>query len=555
MNVRITARRAVFGLPYMTKSVIINKSWPWLAACLSGILLALCFAPWNQPYLIWVALLPLLAALWTTSNDAAKWKIPSLGYATGLVFFTSTFYWLSELADLFDSPGLFGLPLLLAVYLAVYPSVWAWLVATPPPQAKTNTGASLRNITFAVRATCSWVALDWVRGWLFTGFGWNTPGVALHENLALIQIADLFGVHGITFVVVFTNLILALVVRRVIQVASIRALPNLRGELMTAILLVGCSVSYGVRCVVQSSTRGTVPLRVVAVQPNIPQEEKFETQEEDAVLKKISDLTGLVAAIQPAPDLVLWPEAATPRGMFADEANHAFTMQQMERMNAPLLLGTLEPASSDEIGGGEMQEFNSAVLINSKQGPLQSYRKRHIVPFGEFLPFREWLPRWVRMLVPGDLAAGKDENLLLLDHPALKLGALICFEDSLARETRSLVRAGAQVLVNLTNDSWFGSSAATVQHLANAKFRAVETRLPMIRCANTGETCAIDPLGRIDQRLIAFTEGMDTFVVNAPKTPQETTYTRFGDFWIVACAFATLVLARSRMKQKQPIPA
>ena len=532
----------------MTKSVIINKSWPWLAACLSGVLLALCFAPWNQPYLIWVALLPLIAALWATPRDAAKWMIPSLGYTAGLVFFTSTFYWLSELAGLFDSPGLWGLPLLLATYLALYPAAWSWLVAVPPAPAQTHAGSSLRNITFAMRATCAWVALDWVRGWLFTGFGWNTPGVALHENLALIQIADLFGVHGVTFVVVFTNMILALVVRRVLQVASIRALPNLRGELMTAILLVGVSVSYGVRCVVQSSTRGTFPLRVVAVQPNIPQEEKFETQEEDTVLKKIGNLTGLVATIEPAPDLVLWPEAATPRGMFADEANHDFTLQQMERMKAPLLLGTLEPAATEEMGNGEMREFNSAVLINSKEAPLQSYRKRHIVPFGEFLPFREWLPRWVRMLVPGDLAAGKDENLLFLKNPALKIGALICFEDSLARESRSLVRAGAQVLVNLTNDSWFGSSAATVQHLANAKFRAIESRLPMIRCANTGETCAIDPLGRIEQRLIAFTEGIDTFVVNAPKNPQETAYTRFGDLWIIACGFATLVLFRNRMK-------
>lgn len=535
---------------HMTKSVFLNTGWHWLAACFSGVLLALSFAPWNQPLLIWVALLPLLAALWTIPENTPRWKAPLLGYTTGLTFFTLTFYWLSELAVLFDSPALLGLPFLLAVYLALYPALWAWLVATPPAPAKTNAVSSLRNITFALRATCAWVALDWLRGWLFTGFGWNTPGIALHENLALIQVADLFGVHGITFVVVYTTMIVALVARRILLVASIRELPNLRGELMTAILLVGLSVSYGVRCVVQNNIQGTFPFRVLAVQPNIPQEEKFETQEEDAVLKKIEDLTQVVSAIQPPAELVLWPEAATPRGMFADEANHEFTFRQMERGNAPLLLGTLEPGPL-ETSGTEMQEYNSAVLITAKDAPPQTYRKRHIVPFGEFLPFREWLPRWVRMLVPGDLAPGKDNNLLFLEKPSIRIGALVCFEDSLARETRSLVREGAQVLINLTNDSWFGSSAATVQHLANSKFRAVETRLPLIRCANTGETCAVDALGRIDQRLIAFTEGVDTFVVNTPAEPLQTTYTRFGDLWIIACGVAALVLARARIQNQK----
>ena len=537
------------GTVHMTKSVVLQKSWPWLAAALSGVLLTLCFPPWNQPQLIWVALLPLIAALWSIPAGASRWKAPLLGYTAGIVFFPSTFYWFSELAGLFDSPGLLGLPLLLGVYLALYPAAWAWLVATPPERGNTNAGSSLKNIVFAVRAACAWVALDWLRGWLFTGFGWNSPGIALHENLALIQIADLFGVHGITFVIIFTSMIIALVARRVLLTASLRELPNLRGELMTAILLVGLSVSYGVRSVVQFSTKGTIPLRVLAVQPNIPQEEKFETQEEDGVLKKIDSLMQVVSAIQPPADLVLWPEAATPRGMFADEANHEFTMRQREQANAPLLLGTLEPVPSEPEGSGEMQEYNSAVLINSADSPLQSYRKRHIVPFGEFLPLREWLPRWVRMLVPGDLAPGKDENLLFLEKPALRIGALVCFEDSLARETRALVNAGAQVLVNITNDSWFGSGAATMQHLANAKFRAVETRLPLVRCANTGETCAVDALGRIDQRLIAFTEGVDTFMVNAPSNPWRTVYSRFGDLWIAACGLTALVLARGRLRR------
>lgn len=527
----------------ITPSAIRNL-WPWLAAVSSGILLTLSFPPFNQAGLIWFALLPLLAALWAAPKQTPKWRAPLLGYTTGVVFFAATFYWLSELADLFNTPALHGLSLLLALYLGLYPAAWAWLVSNPPSPGPSNASSSLRNIVFTIRASCAWVALDWLRGWLFTGFGWNSPGIALHQNLALIQIADLFGVHGITFVIIFSTVTIAVVIRRVTIASSIRALPNLRAEMMTAILLVGLSVSYGLRAVIQKPPTSTLPLRAIVLQPNIPQEEKFDPASEDLVLQKIGRLMELANAIGPSPDLIVWPEAATPRGMFADEINHSFTLNQAKQASAPLLIGTLEPVFTGPDGEGEMVDYNSAVLIGGSDVALQSYRKRHIVPFGEFLPFREWLPEAIRQLVPGDLAQGKEANLLFLKKPAVRLGALVCFEDSLARETRALVREGAQLLVNLTNDSWFGTSAGAAQHLANAKFRAIEARLPLIRCANTGETCSVDSIGRVDQRLMAFTEGIDTLLVQVPEHPIPTAYTRFGDLWVIACGLAALMLAR-----------
>jgi apolipoprotein N-acyltransferase len=314
--------------------------------------------------------------------------------------------------------------------------------------------------------------------------------------------------------------------------------------MMTAILLVGLSVSYGLRAVIQKQPSSSLPFRAVVLQPNIPQEEKFDPASEDLVLQKLGRLMDLANAIGPSPDLIVWPEAATPRGMFADEINHSFTLNQARQAKAPLLIGTLEPLSTEPDGGGEFREYNSAVLLGENDAPFQSYRKRHIGPFGEFLPFRDWLPEAICQLVPGDLAPGKEANLLFLKKPAVRLGALICFEDSLARETRALVREGAQLLVNLTNDSWFGTSAGAAQHLANAKFRAIEARLPLIRCANTGETCSVDPIGRVDQRLAPFTEGIDTLLVQVPEHPIPTSYTRFGDLWVIACAIAALMLAR-----------
>ena len=534
---------------------LLFKCGPWAAAACSGALLALCFAPWNQPRLVWVALLPLLAALWTLPASAPRWKAPLLGYTTGVVFFTAVFYWLHALADIFDSPALRGVPLLLAVYLALYPAAWAWLLAVPPAPAATPGATSLRNIRFAVCGASAWVALDWLRCWLFTGFGWNSPGAALHNNLALIQIADLFGVYGLTFLVVFANLTCALVVRRLKADATLRALPNLRGEIMTLLVLLGLAVSYGVRVVLEKPAGGFTTLRAVCLQPNIPQLEKFAEEQEASILSRLERLMDLATALHsPKPDLVVWPEATTPRGMFSDEPNHRFTLRQAERAGIPLLIGSLEPgAEADE--SGRVAEYNSAILLGDSGVALQSYRKRHLVPFGEFLPFRDWAPGWLRELVPGDLTQGREANLLHLSNPRVRIGALVCFEDSLAAETRALVREGAQLLVNLTNDAWFGTTAAAAQHLANAKFRAVETRLPLLRCANTGMTCKVDSLGRVEQRLEAFTEGVDTLSVQVPNAPVLTPYMRWGDQWVGMCAALGLLLVRDKAAgRRKPLP-
>lgn len=534
----------------MNMRFTLQQGGPWAAAACSGALLAACFPPGNQPQLIWIALLPLLGALWTLPPSASRWRAPLLGYAAGIVFFTAAFYWLHALAAIFDSPLLRGVPLLLALYLALYPAFWAWLVATPPPVADTPAGTSLRNVRFAACGAAAWVALEWVRGWLFTGFGWNSPGVALHHNLALIQIADLFGVHGITFIVVFANLTFALILRRIKHDTSIRILPNLRGEIMTLLVLVGLAVSYGVRVVLEKPAGGFTPLRAVCLQPNIPQSEKFAAEQEASILSRLERLMELATVLQsPKPDLIVWPEATTPRGMFADESNHSFTMEQVRRAAVPLLIGSLEPVS-DAVDATQVSEYNSAILIGDRDVALQSYRKRHLVPFGEFLPFRQWAPGWLSELVPGDLEPGIEANLLHLSNPRVRIGALVCFEDSLAAETRSLAREGAQLLVNLTNDAWFGTTAAAAQHLANARFRAVETRLPLLRCTNSGVSCQVDPLGRIEQHLEPFTEGVDTLSVRVPNAPVPTLYVRWGDRWIALCAALGLLLIRDKVRRK-----
>ena len=523
------------------------KFLPWAGALCSGLLLALCFAPWERPNLVWIALLPLVWAVWSLPAEAPRARAFQLGAVTGTVFYTLAFYWLASLAPLFSTPALTGLPLLLGAYLGLYPALWSVLISRPPAQSSSPALTSIKNVAFAVRAAGAWVALDWIRGWFLSGFSWNTLGVALHDNLALIQIADLFGVLGITFVIVFTNLTIALVMRRILKEASIHALPRLRIELMALILLIGMCVSYGIRCVFNPPPLETLPLRAVTIQPNIPQTQKFDPAQEDEVFGTVDRLMSVVETIRPRPDIVLWPEATLPRGMFADEESRRFVLRQANRTELPLLLGSLEEVPA-EGRPDELVHRNSAVLLTDYATKVQSYQKRHLVPFGEYLPLRGLFPNFVRDLIPGDIDPGVSPKVLEIDKPAVKIGALVCFEDSLQRETRDVVRAGAQLLVNITNDAWFGHTAGSAQHFANAKLRSVESRLPMLRSTNTGVTCSVDTIGRVESHIDPFSEGIDTLSVKVPAHPQLSVYSRYGDLWIIACALNGIALWQRKRK-------
>jgi apolipoprotein N-acyltransferase len=205
----------------------------------------------------------------------------------------------------------------------------------------------------------------------------------------------------------------------------------------------------------------------------------------------------------------------------------------------------LEPGAEADVSG-RVAEYNSAVLVGDSGVALQSYRKRHLVPFGEFLPFREWAPGWLRELVPGDLTPGREANLLHLTNPRVRIGALVCFEDSLAAETRALVREGAQLLVNLTNDAWFGTVSGPFQHAAQARLRAIEQGLPLVRVANTGLTEVIDPRGRITAQLPFGTSGF--LDASLPAGLEAPPYAKWGEIPALVLLAGCFVLALRRPK-------
>lgn len=528
-----------------------NRLWPWAASVLTGLLLGFAYPPFEQAWLIWIALVPLICALWFRSGVRHPWKNFLHGYVAGLVFFWIVFFWLTEVTGL----GWF----LLAFYMALYVGVWGWFVgsvACPEKSCRGRIGASApwisswTNLRLAASGAAAWVGLEWIRGVLFTGFGWNGLGVALFEQTAMIQIADITGVGGISFLIALANQILVITVRRFfIEVGGMRIRPHY--DFTITVSLIAASFAYGVHHYYKEPAP-SYPLKVAAIQPNIPQDEKWDPAFEERILQTYRRQTEVAALSEP--QLLIWPEAATPKPALNDELLAEEVLGVAATSNADFLFGTVY---YDSFGG-----YNSAALI-SPAGGGQIYNKIHLVPFGEYIPFRHSFPlfAWVvGDLVPSDFDAGLEPAVLDLSRAPVRIAPLICFEDTLGELTRRFVLRGAQLLVVLTNDGWFRESAGSRQHLANCVFRSVETRRPMVRAANTGVTAFIDPLGRVREQLESetgstFIEGFLTGVVPVPLAPPRTFYLGHGELFSMICLFGALLAAQIYLVTSRRLPA
>ena len=508
-------------------------------------MLTLSFPPANVGGLAFVALVPLLLAVWKGRGGMGSGKYRfALGYVAGFVFFTTTFFWLSELAPLFDSKAMFALPLLLALYLALYPAMWAWFAGwiarehfrpIPPPDPlaafeRPDLLKSLLNLRIAVLVSATWVGLEWVRGWLISGFGWNALGVALHDDLPLIQIVEFTGVGGLSFMLVMCNVIgLVTVLRIRAEIGRIRLRPHF--DFGITIALVVLAFSYGVRVLMNANdaTNDGVVLRVAVVQPNIPQTWKMDAERTEEIFQRMHAVTEL--AILTSPDLLVWPEAAVPGGMLADVDTQTFVRELASAVPA-MILGT-DDLNRDAPG----DDHNSAALLLSGKKDAQFYDKRHLVPFGEYLPLRPLLGPMLGGLVPGDFKPGNEPGVFSLVRPALKVAPLVCFEDTLGELAREPVKLGAQLLINITNDGWFGHSSEPEQHFANSIFRAIENRRPLLRCTNTGVSAYVDGFGKVDRlELKPFTKGGASRELKVPRQAGVTFYTKHGDVFSIACA-------------------
>jgi apolipoprotein N-acyltransferase len=548
--------------------------WPWLAAICSGLLYTGCFAPFNLTWLCWITLTPLIAAIWFSGRES---RLPwlrnlLLGYVAGLAFFWTALSWLTTVTVL----GWF----VLAFYMAIYFALWAWFcgllrpretkkqsvattkwdemlaqarsAAAPPRSPWTK---STNNLLLAFVLAAAWTTQEWLRGWVFSGWGWNGLGVALHDNWPLIQIVEFTGVAGLSFMVAFANVILVTTVRRLILEARTHA-PRPHFDLTLTMAAIVGVLTFGLRAG-QVSTP-TKPLRVAAVQSNVPQNQKFDPQFTRKIFDQFRHLSEIALRSNSPPDLLIWPESSMPGPVLAEQENYRFVMNLAASAGSDLLLGTIDEENGDV--------YNAALLVSDGGERVQVYRKLHLVPFGEYVPGRHRVPLLARIVgdqVPGDFKAGKEYTVFALTTGDVQVAPLICFEDTIGELTRQFVlpsetNPGANLLVDITNDGWFLHSAGSHQHLANAIFRCVETRRPMVRAANTGVTCFINQFGRVTQMLrdetgSTFTEGVLTGEIKVPTEHELTFYTRHGELFAKFCTVITLlaILAASAIRRRK----
>ena len=540
----------------------ITKLWPWLAAICSGILYAACFAPFNLTWFCWIALTPLIAAIWFSGAESRyPWlRNLLLGYVAGLTFFWIVFSWLTTVTVL----GWF----VLEFYMALYFAIWACFCGLLRPRAGRRKSAgsgkwgemlaqarttatpapspwvkSTNNLRLAFVLAAAWTTVEWLRGWVFSGFGWNNLGVALHDYWPLIQITELTGVAGLSFLVAFANVIVLTTAYRLVVEARTRVMRPHFDFTVTMAAIVGVLI-FGLRATQISPP--TKPLRVAAVQSNVPQTQKFDPQFTRRIFDQFRRLSEIALRSNPPPDLLVWPESSMPGPVLADQESYKFVMDLAASADTDLLLGTIDVDQQDV--------YNAALLVSDGGEHVQVYRKIHLVAFGEYVPGRHTVPLLAQIVgnqVPADFKAGKEPTVFTLTNSEIHVAPLICFEDTIGELTRQFVlpnetSPGANLIVDVTNDGWFQRSAGSHQHLANAIFRCAETRRPMIRAANTGVTCFINQFGRVTQMLrddtgSTFTEGVLTGEIKVPTEQELTFYVRHGELFAKMCAVITLI--------------
>jgi apolipoprotein N-acyltransferase len=489
-----------------------------LLSLLSGILLILSFPNVDLEFLAWFALVPLFYSI----EGKGYYHGFKLGLLTGMIAFLGILYWIIVAVHTYGNVPLIlsgFILLLLVVYLSLFIGAFACL--TRFIQIRSRLGTILFTPFL-------WVALEYLRSFLITGFPWANLGYSQYLNLPFIQMADVTGVYGPSFVIVLVNATLFGVLHQWAK----RTFP-FREAVITVLILLG-SLIYGYLKmeVVDRKMIQNPPLKIGLVQGNIDQSIKWDESFQKETLKIYEKLSYRVA--EEEPDLIIWPETATPFFFQDAQEYQSFVLDIPKKTNAFLLFGT----PSYKTQKGRVSHYNSAYLVSPPGKLTGKYDKIHLVPFGEYIPLQDLL-FFIGSLGEGigDFKSGKE--IFNFSLPEGQFGVLICFEIIFPDLCRRFVKKGANFLVTITNDAWFGRTSAPYQHFSMAAFRAVENRVFVARAANTGISGFIDPKGRIVNRGAIFTEEAmsGTIRLSSQKTP----YTLYGDIFAWICSASSIL--------------
>lgn len=444
-----------------------------IVTLLAGLLVPLAFAPFNQPWLLFPALIILLLG-WHNATPGRAFR---RGYLFGFGLFGFGVYWLHISINLFGGVNLIlalTATYLLVAFLALYPALCGWLLKRYFSQQPL--------LALVVAAPALWAMLEWLRSWLLTGFPWLNLGYSQIETI-LGGYAPVLGVYGVSWLcMTIAGAIAALFVAK-------QSHPRL---MMLAVIAVALTIGLLARDYQWTQDKpGT--RQVALVQGAVPQAIKWQPEQLQATMQLYHELT--MPYWQKA-DLIIWPETAIPA--FAHQINDYLDLmrEQAVAANTPLITGL---ATQDDTSDAY---YNSLLVIG---GHKDIYNKRHLVPFGEYLPLEFLVGPLLRFLkIPmSDFTPGAAERPLL-DVGDYQAGVSICYEDVFGEEIIAALPE-AEILINVSNDAWFGDSIAPHQHLQMARFRALETGRYLLRATNTGITAVIDKYGQVTTQVPQFT--------------------------------------------------
>lgn len=529
----------------LAKRVTLLRGWRrWLMACAAGAVGSLAMPPFGfLPALV----LSLVPAIWLldgpTGASSSRWAplktAAFLGWYWGFGYFVAGLWWLGAAflveADQFAWAmpfGVLGLPALLAFFPA-FGFALARLLWLPDAR---------RILAFAFGLTVA----EWLRGHLFTGFPWNSPGMALGQNLWLMQSASVVGLYGLTF------LSLCIGAAPAVLLTGRTARARWMAPILAAAALLGLA-GFGFWRVPAEAAAAVPEVRLRIMQPNLPQDAKFNPRNRDAIMRHYLSLSARPGRNGAAPTHIVWPESAFPFLLHRD----AGSLAQIAALLEPGSVLITGAARMDEpLPGEAVGKFYNAIQVIDDQGTiLGSYDKAHLVPFGEYVPrFLDAIIRAVGLRqfvhIPGGFEPA--EKRMTLAIPGLPpVAATICYEAIFPGE---ILGDGPRpnLILNVTNDAWFGETPGPYQHFAQARLRAVEEGLPLVRAANTGISAIVDPFGRIvDQLPLSVEANIDTTL---PVAEPATVYSKWGKFSLTVTLVICLMLLVVRRGQHSTFP-
>ncbi|MED5580132.1 MAG: apolipoprotein N-acyltransferase [Nitrospinota bacterium] len=494
---------------------------------LSGVLLSLSFPPFRFSQLSFCFLLPLFFSIQKkTVHQAFR-----LGFICGVVSYTLSVHWVKNTMISYGGmhPILAYLVMLLLIfYMAIYVGFFAFFFVRFSSKFQPLIFLSVPSI---------WVSLEFIRAHLFTGFPWILLGYSQYEMRYIVQVADLTGVYGVSFFIVFINFSLFYFFTKP------KRLFRWEGLLLVIVSTLVFGYGYlkiGSNIEIDKSRAQNIGI----VQPNITPEIKWSRKYIGHIKNVLETQTKSVSRkmkfLEDKDKLIIWPEAALPLVLKDKSISTGWIKKLAVSNKIFLLLGALGDSPNSR------GLYNSVFFFNPLGSKSGRYDKKHLVPFGEYVPFQDFL-FFVNKLVPvvGQFKSGNKKTIFRIGKN--KFATLICYEIIFPREVRKM--KGIDFLVNVTNDAWFGKTAASEQHLSMAIFRAIEMRVPLIRVANSGISAVVDETGKVRIRSGLFKKWVWVGQINL-KERSETFYSEFGDVFVLCvCFFFVLNLIAYRFSR------